>query len=194
MKKIISVILCAVLMLACLAACQSTPEVPYVTGEGVQLNPQPTQPNQPNQPTQGGQQATAPPTQGGQQTTVPPTQGGQQTTEPPTQPTQGGELTTDPTWPLPVGPQTTAPATQPSQTDPTEDEDFVLPTPEECTYEQYINMTGDQQEAFFNQFNGDFAAFFAWMDKAKAESDANSGDIEIDPDTTIDLDNIFGNN
>lgn len=182
MKKIISVILCAVLMLACLAACQSTPEVPYVTGEGVQLNPQPTQPNQPTQPTQGGQQ-----------TTVPPTQGGQQTTEPPTQPTQGGELTTDPTWPLPVGPQTTAPATQPSQTDPTEDEDFVLPTPEECTYEQYINMTGDQQEAFFNQFNGDFAAFFAWMDKAKAESDANSGDIEIDPDTTIDLDNIFGN-
>ena len=179
MKKIISVILCAVLMLACLAACQSTPEVPHGTGEGGQLNPQPTQPNQP--------------TQGGQQTTVPPTQGGQQTTEPPTQPTQGGELTTDPTWPLPVGPQTTAPATQPSQTDPTEDEDFVLPTPEECTYEQYINMTGDQQEAFFNQFNGDFAAFFAWMVKAKAESDANSGDIEIDPDTTIDLDNIFGN-
>ena len=179
MKKIISVILCAVLMLACLAACQATPEVPYVTGEGVQLNPQPTQPNQP--------------TQGGQQATTPPTQGGQQTTEPPTQPTQGGELTTDPTWPLPVGPQTTAPATQPSQTDPTEDENFDLPTPEECTYEQYMNMTGDQQEAFFNQFNGDFAAFFAWMDKAKAESDANSGDIEIDPDTTIDLDNIFGN-
>ena len=54
-------------------------------------------------------------------------------------------------------------------------------------------MTGDQQEAFFNQFNGDFAAFFAWMNQAQAAYEATKGDIEIDPDTTIDLDNIFGN-
>ena len=53
-------------------------------------------------------------------------------------------------------------------------------------------MTGDQQEQFFNQFNGDFAAFFAWLDKAKAESDANNSDIVIDPDSTIDLDSILG--
>ena len=69
----------------------------------------------------------------------------------------------------------------------------MLPKPEDCTYEQYMAMTGEQQEQFFNQFGGDFAAFFAWLDAAKAEYDANSGDIELDPDTTIDLDSIFDN-
>ena len=174
MKKTASLILCAVLMLTLLSACQKEPEVPFVTNPGMQNNQQVTQ------PTQGGQQTTTPPTQ--------PTQGGQQTTTPPTQPTQGGQqTTTPPTQPTQGGQQATTPTTQP--TEPTE---FVLPSPEECTYEQYMNMTGDQQEQFFNQFNGDFAAFFDWLDKAKAESDANSDDIVVGPDTTIDMDSIFG--
>ena len=209
MKKTVSLLLCAVLMLTLLAACQNTPEVPYVSNPGMQNNQNNTTP--PTQSTQGGQQTTTPPTQpnqGGQQTTTPPTQpnqGGQQSTTPPTQPNQGGQQsTTPPTQPNQGGqqtarpdkevPQTTPPTqpTQPTQTEPTQSEDFVLPTPEECTYEQYMNMTGDQQEQFFNQFKGDFAAFFAWLEKAKAESDANSNDIVVGPDTTIDMDSILG--
>ena len=117
---------------------------------------------------------TNPAMQNNQQVTTQPTQGNNQ--QPATQPTQGNNQ---------------QPATQPT-TQPADPTEFDLPTPEECTYEQYMAMTGDQQEQFFNQFNGDFAAFFAWLDKAKAESDANNSDIVIDPDSTIDLDSILG--
>ncbi len=178
MKKYVSLLLCAVLALTLLAGCQGEPDVPYVSGEQLQ----------------GGQQIgdqtdpAVPGTTGAPQQTVP-----GQTTPNHTDPEQPAGTTdgTEGFWPEDDDP----PASQPTQP-PTDPADFVLPTPDQCTYAQYQAMTGDQQEAFFAQFKddkgeADFVAFFAWLDKAKAEHEANSDDIVLDPDATIDWDEIF---
>lgn len=179
MKKWIVLSVSIVLVLLSLAGCQSEPEVPYINGEGVQngqLVPGNTKP-------QGGQQGTTGSTAGESDQ---PTRDDQQTTAP-NSGQQGGQPSTQPTQP--VTRPTQGQQGGQAQTDPTE---FELPTPEACTYEQYMAMTGEQQQQFFNQFNGNFGAFFTWLDKAKAESEANSNDIVVDPDTTIDLEDIFG--
>lgn len=174
MKKYVSALLCGVLALVLLAGCQGNTDIPYVSGDPI---PGVQQPGNPADPSQPGPSMTAP----------------QQTGPGQTDPGQPSGTTdeTEGFWP----PEDDPPPSQPTQP-PTDPEDFVLPTPDQCTYAQYQAMTGEQQEAFFAQFKNDkgesdFAAFFAWLDKAKAEHEANSDDIVVDPDATIDWDEIF---
>lgn len=169
---------CLLLTLLLLAACQKNSETPYVTNNNLpeQTLPQSsisgqlpsedansTEPSQATEPVPPGSVEDDDPTQWPQNTQP---QQGQQGS----QGQQGGQ------------------GNQGQQGS----EDFVLPTPETCTYEQYQDMTGAQQQAFFEQFNGDYAAFFEWLNAAQAEYEANQDDIILDPDTTIDWDSIFG--
>ena len=65
--------------------------------------------------------------------------------------------------------------------------------PEEYTYEEYIAMSGEEQQAFLERFDS-MALFFAWLNAAKAEYDENQNDIEIGGDGSIDLGEIVGGN
>ena len=57
------------------------------------------------------------------------------------------------------------------------------------TYEEYINMTADEQEAFIYSFE-DMADFFLWHTAAKAKYDEEHKVPEIDGD--IDLGDLLG--
>ena len=57
------------------------------------------------------------------------------------------------------------------------------------TYEEYINMTADEQEAFIYSFE-DMADFFLWHTEAKAKYDEEHKVPEIDGD--IDLGDLLG--
>lgn len=65
--------------------------------------------------------------------------------------------------------------------------------PEDYTYEEYLAMTGEEQQAFFNSFASP-EAFFAWMTAAKAAYDAAQEKIEIGDGGTIDLGDLVGGN
>ena len=82
---------------------------------------------------------------------------------------------------------------QPEQTDPEVPEDTRLipdtpemevPVKDEVTYEDYHNMSGDEQAAFINTFES-YEAFFAWYNAA--EQEYRDQMIEIDGSTPIDL-------
>ena len=60
------------------------------------------------------------------------------------------------------------------------------------TYEEYNNMTVDEQKAHFESFE-DMAAFFEWYNNAKAEHEVKNPAIEIGGDGTIDLNEIMQN-
>ncbi len=53
-----------------------------------------------------------------------------------------------------------------------------IPTPEECTYEQYLKMSSDDQHAFFRSFKS-VEKFFEWYKVAKKEYKDAHPDIEI---------------
>ena len=57
--------------------------------------------------------------------------------------------------------------------------DLNIASPNGSTeYEKYLAMSGDEQQAFFESF-GDPAAFFAWLNNARAEYEALYPGIEI---------------
>ena len=60
-----------------------------------------------------------------------------------------------------------------------------IPTAGGSAYESYIAMSGEQQQAFIDQF-ASVAEFVNWYNAAKAEYDAAHPDIEIGGDTVID--------
>lgn len=122
-----------------------------------------------------------------------------------------GSEATDPTNPSDVPEDPTeegsepSDSTEPSESDPTEDTEETTPseetTPtEESTpptedpnqgssnttaYEEYIKMSGEQQLAFMQSFESP-EAFFAWLNAAKAEYEAQNPGIDVD-DGDIDL-------
>lgn len=60
----------------------------------------------------------------------------------------------------------------------------------ELTYEEYLNMTGDQQTAHYNSFGEGvegMMAFIAWFDSAKAEYQEQNQGIEATGDGSLDL-------
>ena len=75
--------------------------------------------------------------------------------------------------------ETTAPDTVPDEFDASQ-----------YTYEDYINMTPDEQTEFIKNFTS-LGKFIEWYNEAKAEHDNNNGNIDIGDDT-IDLGDIFG--
>ena len=98
------------------------------------------------------------------------------TTEPATEPKEET---------APTNPETTQ---QPTETQPTtggSTGSADVPTVGGSSYESYIAMSGEQQEAFINQF-ASVAEFVQWYNAAKAEYDAAHPDIEIGGDTVID--------
>ena len=62
----------------------------------------------------------------------------------------------------------------------------------EVTYEEYIAMSGEEQQKYMNSFSS-IEAFFEWYNAAKAKYDAEHPSIEIG-DGEIDLGDIIGGN
>lgn len=90
---------------------------------------------------------------------------------------------TEPTEPKPTGPDdydntgsNIGASTEPVLTGDTE-------------YEKYMNMSAEDQEAYFNSFSSP-AEFFDWYNKAKQEYEDSRDVIEVGPDATIDLGDI----
>lgn len=61
------------------------------------------------------------------------------------------------------------------------------------TYEEYISMSGSEQQKYFESFESP-EAFFAWYNDAKAKYEAENPSIEIGGDEEIDLGDIIGGN
>ena len=67
-----------------------------------------------------------------------------------------------------------------------QDAELNIASPNGSTeYERYLAMSGDEQQAFFESF-GDPAAFFAWLNNARAEYEALYPGIDVG-DGVIDL-------
>ena len=100
--------------------------------------------------------------------------------------------------------ETTPKATEPEkETDPTEAPGGSETTPAETqpsggnatassAYDDYMNMSAAEQEAFIESFES-LDAFMAWFNQAKAEHNANDNSIEVGSGT-IDLEQITGGN
>lgn len=112
---------------------------------------------------------------------------GTESTEAPVDPTEATEPETEPT-------EETAPSEE--VTEPTEEttpsEETVPPTEGDnqgnattTSYEAYLNMSGDQQLAFMQSFDS-MEAFFAWLNAAKAEYEAQNPGVDVG-DGNIDL-------
>lgn len=69
--------------------------------------------------------------------------------------------------------------------------DVSVPEEDEITYLDYHAMSGDEQAAFINTFSS-YEAFFAWYNAA--EKEYKDSMIEIDNDTSIDMEELFGGN
>ena len=135
---------------------------------------------------------------GGGKTTEPPQTQPQQTTAPAaTLPRgEGVEDSDDPTVAPPVSstePQETdtkpsAGATEPRQEDPTEPQSTQPPAstepqlgigdPADVTYEEYLAMTPQEQQAHYEQFPS-LEAYIAWHNAALEEYEENQGSIEV---------------
>ena len=101
--------------------------------------------------------------------------------------------------------ETEAPTDAPKQTDapaqtdapdvteaPTEEPETDAPVNTgKITYEDYLNMSGAEQQEFIMSF-GDPAAFFAWLEAAKAEYEANNPSIDIGDGSDIDIGDLIG--
>lgn len=99
-----------------------------------------------------------------------------------TQPTESAEPATEPK----DDPASTEPgSTQQPTTGGNTGGNTQTPTPAVSDYEAYIAMTGEQQQAFIDQFDsvGDFVK---WYNEEKAKYEAEHPDIEIGEDTIID--------
>lgn len=116
----------------------------------------------------------------------------EQNTEAASEPVEVTEAvpTTEPT-------ETTQPATK-----PTEDDSWLEEVPEDTRppidvtipdetqpytdYEQYMNMSGEEQEEFFNSFENE-KDFFDWFNAAKAEYEKAHPPVIIDGSTNIEI-------
>lgn len=65
--------------------------------------------------------------------------------------------------------------------------------PSELTYEEYLEMTPEEQQAYYLSYEKP-EDFFAWLNKAKEEYEANQNDIEIGGDGSIDIGDIINGN
>lgn len=61
----------------------------------------------------------------------------------------------------------------------------------EVTYEMYIAMSGEEQQAYYSTFSSP-AEFFAWLNAGKAEYEASNPSIEIGGNGSIDLGDLIG--
>lgn len=61
----------------------------------------------------------------------------------------------------------------------------------EVTYEMYLAMSGEEQQAYFLTYENP-ADFFAWLNEGKAEYEAQNPSIEIGGDGSIDLGDLIG--
>ena len=59
------------------------------------------------------------------------------------------------------------------------------------TYEAYMAMSAEQQQAYFESF-ADVQSFFAWYNAAKAEYEKENSSIEIGGNGNIDIGDIIG--
>ena len=101
-------------------------------------------------------------------------------TEP--KPTEPKPTEPKPTEPKPTEPKPTEPKpTEPEATEPAEEEPRV-------TYEDYINMSPEEQVAFIQKFDS-MQDFLTWHKQAKAEYEKDHGAIDIE-DGNIDLGGI----
>ena len=75
---------------------------------------------------------------------------------------------------------------------PADEGNVDVPDITTVTYEDYIAMTGAQQQAFINQF-ASTEEFVKWYNASKAKYDAEHPDIEIGGDTVIDGSQLGGN-
>ena len=97
-------------------------------------------------------------------------------TKPTTKPTAEPETTEDDFWleETPVDTRPPIEVTLPDETQPYTD------------YEQYMDMTGEEQEAFFDSFENE-EAFFDWFNAAKAEYEKAHPPVIIDGSTNIEI-------
>ncbi len=77
-------------------------------------------------------------------------------------------------------PETSAPETNAPDAD----------DPASLTYEEYLAMTPAEQQAHFMSFASPME-YMVWFDRAKAEYEANKGDIVIEGDGSIDIGDII---
>lgn len=78
--------------------------------------------------------------------------------------------------------------------EPSEEETVDPSEPDESqsgvTYEEYMAMTGDQQQTYYTSF-ASADAFFAWFNEAKKEYDEQKQEVELG-DKPVDLEQILG--
>ena len=80
-----------------------------------------------------------------------------------------------------------------SATEPVKEETFPTKPVEEMTeYEKYMNMSGEEQMAYYNTFES-VDAFMEWFNAAKAEHDEKNAGIDIG-DGIIDAEDLIGGN
>lgn len=165
-----------------------------------------TTPTEPNAPTEGTVETGAPATESSIQT-EPDDADNEETaaqteapaTEEPTEiatEAEPAEPKPSETKPAEPEPEETEP-TEPKSTDPDDYDNTgsnigastepVLTGDSE--YERYMNMSAEDQEAYFNSFDSP-AEFFDWYNKAKQEYEESRDVIEVGPDATIDLGDI----
>lgn len=78
------------------------------------------------------------------------------------------------------GSETTPGATEPDMpTQPDEDEESGVLSPAEVTYEDYMAMTPEQQQAFYESFPS-LQDYIDWFNAAKAAYDASKDDVVVD--------------
>lgn len=65
--------------------------------------------------------------------------------------------------------------------------------PQDCTWEEYQAMTGEERQAHFERFESP-EAYLTWMNEAKAAYDKAHPTIEVGKDGTIDIGEIIGKN
>ena len=64
---------------------------------------------------------------------------------------------------------------------------------EDTTWEEYLNMSDAEKDAFFEKFATP-AKFFEWKEKAEAAYKEGKNVIEVGKDGTVDLGDLVGNN
>ena len=93
-------------------------------------------------------------------------------TQPETQPESQPESETEASEPAEDLPQATEGENQDAPESPTE------ATGVTTSYQEYMNMSADQQEAFISTFES-MDAFMVWFNNAKAEYDSTDGAIDV---------------